>query len=225
MIVKKYFDLSDRDCGNNLDYENTRALAVIGVGSGCGCTHTSILCANYIKAMTGEKTALIEARGRSVGESIKEMCDVNEVNIDDNILEGLSYFEFYGVDYFSDITSAKMARLFNSNYRNIIIDCGNMKNGVGEEVLFAGRKIVVGSLMPWKCREYMEFCENNSMYLHNSDWYFYMRNGEKGDAIYFKDKYGIKIKSIPEFSNPYIIGKEEKRFFENEGRCFFVHTK
>ena len=35
-------------------------------------------------------------------------------------------FEFYGVDYYSALDGRNIKELFNSNYRHIVIDCGDM---------------------------------------------------------------------------------------------------
>ena len=222
--MKKYFDLSDRRHRGMSDPKPAQTLAVIGAGDGCGCTHYSIACANYIKGVSGEPTALIMAGGDNTMNSIRDMCEVKDIVFSEGMEQLADHencFEFYGVDYYSALDGRNIKELFNSNYRHIVIDCGDMAKGVTGDVLFASGKIVIGSLMPWKCKEYDIFCENNISYINKPGWYFFMRNGEKGDTAYFKDKYGIKIKKIPEFSNPYRIGRDEKEFFENEGRCIF----
>lgn len=224
MIVKKYFDLSDRHHRTMYDMNIIRTVAVIGAGNGCGCTHFSIAYANYMRAMTGEKTALLMSDGNGHMNSIRSMCEVKEISVSRRNMSAYIYgdcFEFYGIDYYSWTDEKSIEALFSNDYKHIIIDYGDKKEGISGDILLMTKRVVIGSLMPWKCKEFDSFCENNNTYINKADWNFFMRNGEISDAKYFRDKYGIRIKKIPEFSNPYRIGRKEKDFFENEGRCIF----
>lgn len=206
MLIKRYL-------GGLKSNVKPEIIAVIGAGSGCGSTHFSISLANYLNGTTGCKTSILEMAEHKEFSKMRYMCDID--SIDENS------FLYYGVDYYSNVTEERLSSIYCEDYRYIVIDCGNCDTQISNSIMLSNCKIVIGSLMPWKCYDYKMFCQRNRKYINNKTWKFYMFGGDQSDTVYFKKEFGIKINKLPVIPNPYKIRKEEMKFFDCERRVIW----
>lgn len=124
-------------------------------------------------------------------------------------------FSIYDVDYYPAVSVGDVPQIFTLGYCYLLFDFGVLTDENLGEFLRCDRKIVIGSLAPWKQDFYHEFIQ--SSYFRQKQWesfYYLVLFGETADIRNFRAKYHISMKQIPFFKNPFHIEKEQFAFLQ-----------
>lgn len=146
-------------------FVGTAVIAVIGVKPGVGCTHTSVMIANYL-ANENYPVLLIEANDSHDFVEIEAAYEGVE---NPTILKNPT-FTIDGVRYVKNVTDLKLYQYHPGNYAFIILDMGAYQNSYCyEEFLRANISIVIGSGSEWKQKDVITFFEEQ-IHLDQSRW-------------------------------------------------------
>lgn len=177
------------------------SIGILGIGMGCGVTHLTIALANYLQSGLGKKTAVIEMSGQ-------------------NDLKGMLQKECKGkqkllnVHYFTDICVGKIPEIMNSGYEVFVLDLGGDYAAAREEFLRCDRKIVIGSISPWRICAYEHFIENTIASENYELWEFLVLFANLLDKKRIQKRYGMHMMSIPCIENPFCLKKEDIMFLQ-----------
>lgn len=177
------------------------SIGIIGTGQGCGATHLAIALANYLQSGLGKKTALIELSGQ---------CDLK--NMIQRECRGKQ--KLLGVDYFTDIYVGKIPEIMNSGYEAFVLDLGANYDAAREEFLRCDRKIVIGSISPWKVFAYEHFIKNVIASENCELWEFLVLYANRKDKKQIQKRYGMHMLSVPWIENPFYLKKEDMIFIQ-----------
>lgn len=127
--------------------EGKIVIGVIGTHKGVGVTHMAILLANYFNKWLGKQTAFIEYGARN---EINYLQEEYENSMD-------RQFKLHGVTYYKNVHEKDMGNIMGGNYQCIILDLGTDLNKGRNEFLRSDKKIIIGSISPWKKYELEKF--------------------------------------------------------------------
>lgn len=174
-------------------------IGVTGCCSGIGVTHLSIALCSFCASKLGKKTAFLEVHGRNeISQFFPEA--------------GQNRFHLSGIDYYSNISSNDIPALLNMGYHYLILDMGSFGEIDFQEFLRCDRKLVLGSLAPWKAKTNQEFFQYYSNTANLGEGFFYLvQTGDIKNILTFSKTYHISrrnIFQIPFIKNPFCIKKE-----------------
>ncbi|NEU28074.1 serine/threonine protein kinase [Paenibacillus polymyxa] len=134
----------------SIDYAGTRVVAVLGVSSGSGATHTAIAVSHYLARRT-RSVALVELH--STAKAFARLQEAVE-GIDAGQASSSRRFEVDGVHYWRQTSRADVISLLGGSYRFIVLDLGSgQDNERLEEFLRADYPLVVGSGAEWRVQD------------------------------------------------------------------------
>lgn len=177
------------------------SIGIIGIERGCGATHLAIALANYLQSGMGKKTAFIELSGKN---ELKEMIQK----------EGKGKKKLLGVSYFTDINTEKIPEIMNSKYEAFVLDLGSDYTAAREEFLRCDRKIVIGSISPWKIFAYEHFIKNVIVAENYESWEFLVLFANLSDKKKVQKRYEMHLASVPWIENPFYLKKEDIVFLQ-----------
>lgn len=177
------------------------SIGIIGIGMGCGVTHLTIALANYLQSGMGKKTAVIELSGQN---ALKDMIQE----------EGNERHELLGIHYFTDVSIGKIAEVINSRYEAFVLDLGGDYAAAHEEFLRCDRKIVIGSISPWRITAYERFLKNIIASENYERWEFLVYLPNLVDKKSIQKRYGVNMISVPLIENPFYLKKEDMIFLQ-----------
>jgi hypothetical protein len=124
-------------------------------------------------------------------------------------------FTIYGADYYPAATKSDIPILMNGDYSYYIMDLGNMDTADWDEFLRCDRKIIIGSLAPWKIHCYETLiCNHASLLKKKGDFTYLVQTGNLNMARQFARENGVSVRAIPFISNPFQIEKEQFLFLQ-----------
>ena len=126
--------------------------------------------------------------------------------------EGDEKRELLGVHYFTDICVGKIPEIMNSGYEAFVLDLGADYAAVREEFLRCDRKIVVGSISPWKISAFEHFMKDVIALENYELWEFLVLFANLLDKKSIQKRYGVHMLSIPWIENPFYLKKEDMMF-------------
>lgn len=189
-----------------MDFQRKRqkdkiSIGIFGVEIGCGATHLAIALANYLQSGLGRKSAVVELSGQNELKALTER-------------EGNEQRELLGVRYFTGICQEQVPEIFNSRYEAFVLDLGTDFVSAREELLRCDRKIVIGSISPWKVSAYQYFIEQITMQQHADDWEYLCLFGDRHDARKIQKRYGIHMLVVPFLENPFYLKRQDIAFLQ-----------
>ncbi len=177
------------------------SIGIVGIGTGCGVTHLTIALANYMHSGLGRRTAIIELSGKNELETMIR----KEGNKNQNLV---------GIHYFTDIGVGKIPEIMNSRYEVFVLDLGADYVAAREEFLRCDRKIVVGSISPWRVSAYEHFLKKVMESENITAWEFLILFANLSDKKRIQKRYGMQMISIPRIENPFYLKKEDMMFLQ-----------
>ena len=175
-----------------------KTIGIIGTATGVGVTHLALSLSNFLVIEQGKRVMLADfSAGRELGHVpvTPKKCA-------------------YGVTYAVDWDIKRMPQLMNEAFDFLILDFGSDWQNNREEFLRCSKKIVLGSLQPWKKEQYdrrMQELEKETGFEH---WDYCALFGEKEEKKYFMQTYHLTLRLVPFFENPYRLGKKEFLFLQ-----------
>ena len=126
--------------------------------------------------------------------------------------EGNKNQTLVGVHYFTDLGVGKMPEIMNSKYEVFVLDLGSDYTLAREEFLRCDRKIVIGSISPWKVSAYEHFIKKVMETENITSWEFLILFANLSDKKKIQKRYGVQMISIPWIENPFYLKKEDMMF-------------
>ncbi len=177
------------------------SIGIIGTGSGCGTTHLAIALANYLQSGLGKQTAVIEMPGQhDLEHMIRDECRGKQ--------------ELFHVQYFTGIGVGKIPEILNSGYEAFVLDCGGDYQAAREEFLRCDRKLVMGSISPWKVSAFEHFMRNIIAIENYQQWEFLVLFADRTDRKRIQKRYKMHLTSVPWIENPFYLKKEDLIFLQ-----------
>lgn len=177
-------------------------IGIIGCGPGVGVTHLCIALAEYSASHQKNKTAVIELSGN---HAIADMGPENEKK----------KFTLHRVTYYPDSNIEQMPEIISQDYHIFILDFGCEYYRVRPELLRCDKKIVVGSLSPWKRKEYEYYISEVIAEEKYRMWnVLLVTHGTKKDKKEFQKQFHISVVTIPHIENPFEIEKNNFIFLQ-----------
>ena len=127
------------------------------------------------------------------------------------------HFTIYGVDYYPLVDKQEIPVLMNAGYHYLIFVFGTISTDTFDELLRCDRKLILGSLAPWKDVPLYDFCRKYPKEKQQTYFLFLVLFGEKQDIQTFSKKCTLsqrQVLSIPFIQNPFHITKEQFTFLE-----------
>lgn len=206
-------------------------IGIMGCDAGIGVTHLAIALCSYCCSKQRKRAALLELHTRNeisqlVPES--ELCAAMNAHsrtscsaevhskaslfgTSHSLESGQSYlhFKLHGVDYYPHVAGNEVPALLNQGYDYLILDMGSMKEADHSEFLRCDRKLVLGSLAPWKIWTYEEFFRQFSNSVNLGEGFYYLaQTGTTKNIPQFSKAHHISMSGVPFIKNPFQIEKE-----------------
>jgi len=178
----------------------TIVIGVIGTHAGTGVTHFSIALANYISSVVAKEVIYLSMDHK---KELQNFMGSEQKK-----------FEIMGVSYLSDATSIELSEEWNNIYDYMILDMGHNYENNRTEFLRCDKKIIIGSLSPWKKQYYDTIMHSIEVEKNYKNWDYYAIFGIKEDKKEFKKKFDISIRTLPFLEDSFHIKKEQYAFFQ-----------
>lgn len=112
-------------------------------------------------------------------------------------------------DYYPLVTADEIPALYNQGYDCLVLDAGTLEEGLLPEFLRCDRKLVLGSLAPWKSREYEAFFQKFTDNIDLRKGFDYLvQTGNAKESASFSKTHHIYLQTVPFIKNPFRIEKE-----------------
>ena len=125
-------------------------IGVAGAGRGVGVTHFCVMAANYLTAVAGDETAVLEWNGSGDFGRMELACTGG--------VQGRRRFQILGTDYYKGAGAGELA-LCLDRYRRILIDFGELRDGVRDEFARCGKRVLIGSFSEWQWETFWGWIE------------------------------------------------------------------
>lgn len=149
---------------------------------------------------------------------ISQLFPTSDSHRNADSLEDLKRVSLYGIDFYPRTGESKIPALLNRGYHYLIFDMGSFTETAFPELLRCDRKLVLGSLAPWKAGSYQDFFAYNYDTSNLMEGFYYlMQTGNAKELLQFSKTYHIprrNIVPIPFIKNPFCIEKESFLFFQ-----------
>lgn len=201
-------------------------IGIMGCDAGGGVTHLAIALCNYCCSKQRKKVAYLELHARNeISQLIPESKLYSALRpqstkqtqrnglLDSTSCQGC--FQFHGVDYYPHVSDSMIPALLNQGYDYLVLDIGSQKEADYSEFLRCDRKLVVGSVAPWKLWRYEEFFRQfDNLQNLGEGFHYLLQMGSWADASRFTKSHHISMIPIPFIKNPFRIEKELFLFLE-----------
>lgn len=172
-------------------------------------THLAIALCNYCASKQKKKCAYLELHGRNeISRLVPEAKLLSSVSCGIGV-QSRPHIRLCGVDYYPAVTVHEVPTLLNCGYDYLIFDVGALDEGMFSEFLRCDRKLVLGSLAPWKSWKYEAFFQKftDDIKLREGFDYF-VQTGSAKELVSFSKTHHIKMQVVPFIKDPFHIEKE-----------------
>lgn len=184
-------------------------IGIISPESGCGCTYFTILLANYLSSIKGNKVCVGECNKSRAFEKLEQTYEGGE-EIDTRTRS----FRIFKAKYYKNINQEEMPDLLNEPYDYMIIDFGSEYELKKEEFKRCKRKFIIGSFCEWKLSSYTQFLKATSEETGREHWEFFSIMGDEKLRKELEKKYRIRIHPVPFEESAFSIDKKNLSFFK-----------
>ncbi|MBO5069990.1 MAG: hypothetical protein J6C37_06465 [Roseburia sp.] len=191
------------------DRKGTRShttIGILGCTPGCGVTHLAIALGSYCSSKSRKSTAFLEFHTRN---EISGLLPENRLAEFEENSSQRPHFKLQGMDYYPCVKSNEIPALMNRRYDYLILDMGSLGEADLSEFLRCDRKLVLGSLAPWKAESYQTFFHSfQSISNLGEGFTFLTQTGNTKDVREFSKTNHISVRSVPFIQNPFRIEKQ-----------------
>ncbi len=196
------------------DRNGTKTHATVGI-TGCtpgiGVTHLAVSLCNFCASKLKLRCALLELHAR---DELSALCSDPGFHVQNAADGERPRFTLHRVDYYPRVRSSEIPSLLNRGYDYLILDMGALDEADVSEFLRCDRKLVYGSLAPWKLRKYEAFFEQFDHQLNLGEGFCYLvQTGNNETLSLFSREHHIRMQSVPHIDNPFRIDKDLFLFF------------
>ena len=200
LMSHKQGSLSQSSKGTVTGNIGTRVIAVMGVSSGAGTTHTAICTAHYL-ARSFSKVAIVEMNQETNAFTRIQQIVEGE---DDFVHQLDRRFSVEGVDYYRQTARANVIELLGGSYDCVVMDLGSyQENDRLEEFLRADVPILVGWGSEWRMQDMAEVI--SCLTRHPQNKWVYCLPLAPSDAVHRlrKQLNTAKVYSVPMHIDPF----------------------
>lgn len=130
-------------------------------------------------------------------------------NKEGTTLQKRLHFRLCGIDFYPAVTGNEIPTILNYGYDYLFLDAGTLDEDAFDEFLRCDRKLILGSLAPWKCWKYESFFQKFENTINLGEGFDYLvRTGTKEEIFRFSKAHHIKMQVVPFIKNPFSIEKE-----------------
>ena len=187
-----------------LSEKKPRLIGIGGIGHSVGCTHFSIMMANYLAGYRRRNTVLLEWNRSGDFERLEKVC--TGINREEK------RFCVLDVQYRKDAGIKELTEVLGNNVDEILIDFGAVNEELPPELLRCEKQFLVGSFSEWQEMRFREFVRENEN--GNRSWKYLAAFGSEETRREFKRRPGIVSERIPFSVDAFSVTKECSRFFE-----------
>lgn len=181
-------------------------VGIIGCEPGAGATHLAVALANLCGSKLKKKTALLELHKRNEFSRLinEEGLPCKQISTADS-----ASFHIHDVDYYGNVLPENLPSLLNQGYHYLILDMGSVHEADLTEFLRCDKKLVIGSLAPWKADNYRIFIQTIYHNFNLGEGFCYLtRTSSPKKLRDFSDTYHLLVHHVPSIENPFYIKKE-----------------
>ncbi|MCP1161427.1 hypothetical protein [Bacillus infantis] len=194
ITIKEKIIIKDRLIGSMF-------IGITSVERSSGCTHLSLILANYLKEK-GYKVAIVEANRSEDFFKIEYAYEGGG-----SYQNTTSDFKLKGITHYKNIDELNVAQLINS-YEFVILDIGNEANtDLFEEFFRCHIKIVTAHGSEWR-RESIERFMDRHNYMEKDDWLLAIPFPEAESLEDIQKETKLKTFAIPAHASPYESRRE-----------------
>ena len=117
-------------------------IGIAGSNVGVGCTHFSIMLANYLTGYLRRKAILLEFNESGDFERLEQVCTGQTGR--------KNPYRILDADYYKHAGPENIKEVLLEGYDDILIDFGSVKDGEHESYWRCDKKFLVGSLTEWQ---------------------------------------------------------------------------
>ncbi len=175
-----------------------------GAGRAVGCTHFSIMLANYLAGYLRRKTAILEFNLSGDFEAIEAVCTGR--------VSGARPFKVLDVDYFKAAADTDLVIATESGYEEIVIDFGDIGCADQEYFVRCDRQFLIGSFSEWQQGRFRESGMLNTSADKKSRKYL-AAFGSAETGKEFLRRYRVDAERIPFSADAFAVTGECAEFF------------
>lgn len=184
--------------------EKVRTIGIGSIGNSVGCTHFAVMLINYLAGVRRRKAALAEWNHSGDFERLELICTGrNGMEKPYHVLEA---------DYYKNVGEKELADILMGNYEDVVIDFGNLKDGVCADFLRCEKQYLIGSFSEWKEGCFREFVRKNGT--GKKSWKYLAVFGSEETRREFMRRPGIYTERIPFSADAFAVTEETYRFFQ-----------
>lgn len=185
--------------------KDSYVIGILGVTSGVGTTHLSIMIGNYLANILGKTVALLELNKNNTFSRLANLESSEEEK---------SCININGIDFYQNIVYEDILQIMTNRYNYVVLDISNKYILGKNEFLRSHKKIIIGSLSKWKIHDYFKYLDSNYLALEKTPSIFLSLTK---DSLYHKKiqkKYGITVKPIPFEENPFYLQSKNLQWIQ-----------
>lgn len=187
-----------------LSEKKPRLIGIGGIGHSVGCTHFSIMMANYLAGYRRRNTVLLEWNRSGDFERLEKVC--TGINREEK------RFCVLDVQYRKDAGIKELTEVLGNNVDEILIDFGAVNEELPPELLRCEKQFLVGSFSEWQEMRFREFVRENEN--GNRSWKYLAAFGSEETRREFRRRPGILVGRIPFSADAFSVTTESCSFFQ-----------
>ena len=187
-----------------LSEKKPRLIGIGGIGHSVGCTHFSIMVANYLAGYRRRNTVLLEWNRSGDFERLEKVC--TGINREEK------RFCVLDVQYRKDAGIKELTEVLGNNVDEILIDFGAVNEELPPELLRCEKQFLVGSFSEWQEMCFREFVRENEN--GNRSWKYLAAFGSEETRREFRRRPGILVGRIPFSADAFSVTTESCSFFQ-----------
>lgn len=132
-------------------------------------------------------------------------------------IQASKHFRIYDVDYYPQLSYQAIPDLMNAGYQYLILDFGVITESAFREFIRCNRKLVIGSLCPWKQESFYGFFHHYNLEKLRESFLFLSLYGKQADIWKLSRKTHTPHKyfqELPFLENPFHIEPKQFAFLE-----------
>lgn len=184
--------------------EKIRLTGIAGIGRSVGCTHFSVMLANYLAGYQRKRAALLEFNRSGAFARIEKSCTGS--------ICGEKFCRILEADYVKDAGPADLAAALEKNYEELLIDFGDVEEGGWTEFLRCDRQFLIGSFSEWQQERFRDF-ELKKRPVERKSGQTLAVFGSEETRKEFRRRYRIFTERIPFSADAFAVTEECGRFF------------
>lgn len=182
--------------------KRAKSYAIAGIGHGKGVTHLALTIANFCHSGLKEKVTYIELSRKS---ALYDVVNEREIVINDSIA-----YRYKGVNYVLAASAEEAKEILLKSNMVCVVDIDELNNETKEVFTLAERKMIIGSIRPWRQREFIEFSVDKIVNNIDTKGIAFLCEGiNKEEKKKINQIFDFRIMEKPLIRDPFYIRKEE----------------